>query len=241
MNKDINENNFKKEFNESFEFYCLNYKNEERKKSMEERFQKLDISCNFYEGVDSSVDERTKKYHFNSSCMYGHLDMIYQFYNNTSKPYGVFCEDDILIHIDLKKYLLQIIPFFKKLDLDVLLLGYLLSHLIYPNSLEFFEKKIENTNSEEFPFKFYWFCDDLWGTQMYMLSRENAKKILDKYNVDYCVEPFGADWTITKDGNRAMIYPLLVIEDGQKKYDDYNQNKYHDGSFSLNYIEKKHI
>lgn len=77
MNKDINEDNFRKEFNESLEFYCLNYKNEKRKKTMEERFNKLDISCNFYEGVDSSVDERTKHLSFNTSCMYGHLDMIH--------------------------------------------------------------------------------------------------------------------------------------------------------------------
>lgn len=237
------------DLNSLFEFYCLSHKNEERKKSMEERFKKLDIPCNFYEGIDSSLDERTKKYNFNSSCMYGHLDMIHQFYNNTNKPYGIFCEDDILIHIHLKEYLLKIIPFFNDLNLDVLLIGYLLSHPIYKNSLEFFEIPIEKTMSDEFPFKFYKYCDDLWGAQMYMLSRENAKKILDKYYVNYIEEynnnsnitPFSADWTITKDGNRAMIFPLLVIEDGKKKYDDFNQQKYHSESFLSKYIENIHI
>lgn len=240
------------DFNSLFEFYCLNYKDEERKKSMEKRFHTLDISCNFHEGIDYTIDERTKHLNLNASCMYGHLDMIHKFYYNTCKPYGIFCEDDILIHTQLKEYLLKIIPFFKDLNLDVLLLGYLLSHPIYENSLEFNEIILYNNNydSTEFPFKFYHFCQELWGTQMYMLSRENAKTLLDKYyNGNYLKEyiqnpnitPFGADWTITKDGNRAMVYPLLVIEDGKKKYEVDFQEEYHSKSFLTNYIENIHI
>ena len=62
------------------------------------RFQYLDLSFNFYEGVDLFTDPRTKEFNISaSSCMYGHLDMIYKFYFNTNKKYGIFCEDDILI------------------------------------------------------------------------------------------------------------------------------------------------
>jgi hypothetical protein len=30
--------------------------------------------------------------------MYDHLDMIKLFYNDPNTNYGIFCEDDILIH-----------------------------------------------------------------------------------------------------------------------------------------------
>jgi GR25 family glycosyltransferase involved in LPS biosynthesis len=209
---------------------------------MEQRFYSLDISCNFYDGIDSIEDERTKHLTFNASCMYGHLDMINQFYYNTSKPYGIFCEDDILIHKNFKEYLFKVIPFFNELKLDVLLIGCLIPCPIYINSLEFFEIPTKNTNSEEFPFKFYSYCDELWGTQMYMLSREYAKNILDKYYDGYKDGlSFSADYTITKDGNRGMLYPLLVIEDGKKIYDNSSQKEYHYNSFSINYIENIHI
>lgn len=231
-------------------FHCLNFNNEERKQSMKERFEKLDISCNFYEGCDLEKDDRIKEYKIgSSSCMYGHLDMIYQFYYHSNKTYGFFCEDDILIHKDLKKLLPKIIQGFENLKLDVLLLGYLITFPISEHYQEFRFKNNISTFTENFSFNYHEFNNDIWGTQMYMISRENAKKILDKYYVGYLekivtnssLTPFSADWTITKDGNRALLYPLLVIEDGKKLYDHTGQHNLHYYSYFNNYLEGIHI
>ena len=233
-------------------FQCLNFKNDGKKKSMKERFIKLDISCNFYQGCDLEIDERINKYKIgSSSCMYGHLDMIHQFYYQSNKKYGIFCEDDILIHKDFKILLPKIIHDFEYLKLDVLLLGYLITFSIHENNqyLDFQLKNNESFKTENFSFHYHNFANDIWGTQMYMISRENAKKILDKYYIGYLektvldssLTPFSSDWTITKDGNRALLYPLLVIEDGKKKYDQIGQHNYHYYSFLNNYIKGTHI
>jgi len=231
-------------------FHCLNFKNEQRKKSMEKRFLTLDISCNFYEGCDLEQDIRIKEFKIgSSSCMYGHLDMIYQFYYNTNKTYGIFCEDDILIHKDFKKLLPKIIQDFDYLKLDVLLLGYLVTFPISEYYKEFPLKNNIYTKTESYPYNYYEFYNDIWGTQMYMISRENAKKIIDKYYYDYLektlkesnLPPFSADWTITKDGNRALLFPLIVIEDGKQNYEHDGQHNFHYNSFSNNYLEGIHI
>jgi hypothetical protein len=70
-----------------------------------------------------------------------------------------------------------------------------------------------------------------------MLSKENAKKLLEKYDEssnyamktlsDSSLCPFSADWTITKDGNRALIVPYLAVETYDKKYTDYGQDIFH--------------
>ena len=231
------------------EFYCLNYNNPERKERMKTRFETLDISCNFYHGV-GKYDKRFEKITINLpySCMYGHLDMIYHFYHHTDKPYGIFCEDDILIHKDFKQYLPKIMDDFQTLNLDVLLLGYLVTYNInqaYTNDMEL----KTNYEKEDFSYKYYNFANDIWGTQMYMLSRENAKRLLDKYAIGYLekviedssLTPFSADHTITKDGNRALLYPLLAIEDGTTIYDHYGQKMFHYNSYIINYVAGSHI
>jgi len=135
------------------------------------------------------------------------------------------------------------------LKLDVLLLGYLITFPISQHYQEFQLKNNISTFTENFSFNYHEFNNDIWGTQMYMISRENAKKILDKYYVGYLekivtdssLTPFSADWTITKDGNRALLYPLLVIEDGKNIYDHIGQHNLHYYSYFNNYLEGIHI
>jgi len=230
------------------EFYCLNYNNQERKESMLQRFQSLDISCNFYEGVGAD-DVRLEGIPLCGcaySCMYGHLDMISQFYYGTTKPFGIFCEDDILIHKDFKQCLSKVIEDFPALKWDVLLIGYLMTYNIRDTHYHGFHL-IENelSSKQDFPFQYYHYPDEVWGTQMYMLTRENAKKILDQYSHDYLKKSlqdrsltvFAADWTITKQGNRMLLYPLLVIEDGKSTYDHGGQQWFHYHSYLNNYRE----
>ena len=85
---------------------------------------------------------------------------------------------------------------------------------------------------------------------MYMISRPYAQSILDKYYHRYAEQsldpslkmtPFSSDWTITKDGNRALVYPMCAVEDGKTHYDHSGQEVYHQQCFALNYDDKKHI
>lgn len=213
---------------------------------MTNKFKKLNLDCFISKGV-SFEDKRISQYQIDDhtkkswSCMYGHLDMIYDFYYKSNKDFCIFCEDDILIHKDIKHLLPVVISDFQDLDLDVLLLGYLLrsSARMYSYLPQFTQIKANNNI-----FEYYNYSNDVWGTQMYMLSRKHAKAILNKYYSSYAQQtltnkmltPFSADWTITKDGKRALIYPILSIEDGSSEYADESQKQYHASCFVANYI-----
>ena len=114
----------------SYGIYCLNFNNEDRKQSMIKRFKDADLPIHFFKGISTQEIKdcypETKSMSINPwSCMCGHLEMIKYFYE-TELEYGIFCEDDILIHKDLKQMLPTILDDFNKMNLDVLLLGYLL-------------------------------------------------------------------------------------------------------------------
>ena len=235
-------------------FYCLNYNNEKRKKDMKRRFETLNINCVFSQGVDFAdkrisdyselIDDGTKRVW---SCMYGHLDMIHDFYYKTNKDFGIFCEDDIYLHKNLTNYWPRICLDFTSLKLDVLLLGYLLQ--TNPNDSSDFAMQRLFINSS--PFTYYSFPDYVWGTQMYMLSRKHAKYLLDKYGsmsgyaertiTDKSITPFSADWTLTKDGNRAIITPIIVVEDNATDYSNDGQGSFHKKCFDLHFKEKLFI
>jgi GR25 family glycosyltransferase involved in LPS biosynthesis len=218
-------------------FYCLSY-NGYGKISMQNIFNKMGIEATFYSGV-SFNDRRLHKLEEGlkriwSTC-YGHLDMIRTFYES-DKEYGIFCEDDIIIRNDFIKNLPDIIADFNKLDLDILMLGYLCENKIdeYSNFPTLLVKE---------PFKYLHYPDDLWGTQMYMISKAQALKILSKYYygyaektlIDRSLTPFSADWTITKEGKRALIYPLIAIENFNKIYDDEHQTRAHRNCYKFSY------
>ena len=235
-------------------FYCLNYNNEQRKKDMQRRFDTLKLKCVFSPGVNFAdkrisdyselIDDATKRVW---SCMYGHLDMIHDFYYNTNKDFGIFCEDDIYLHKNLYNYLPRICLDFMSLKLDVLLLGYLLQ--TDPNDGSDFTMKRLFINGS--PFTYYSFPDYVWGTQMYMLSRSHAKYLLDKYGLppngsicyaerttsDKSITPFSADWTLTKEGNRAIITPIVVVEDNATDYAHDGQGSFHKKCFELHFKE----
>ena len=228
-----------------YNIYCLSYKNQERYESMKTRFKQLHIPIYFYEGVGMD-DPRISPYdkHIVSSwcCMYGHLDMIYKFYHETDKEFGIFCEDDIYIHKDLSSLLPNIINEFKQLNLDVLCLGYLMTNAVttHPSTYPF----LSSCGSRNI----YNYDENLWGTQMYMISRNYAKVLLDTYYHDYAVRSltehlthFSADWTITKLGKRGLLYPMVAVEDGKKTYDNSGQHNFHKNVFIHNYNSHEFI
>lgn len=203
---------------------CLNYNNPVRKESMTARFQQAGITdFTMFPGVplsdpriNTSLDPHIQKSH---SCMLGHLDMIRAFLETCDRPFGIFCEDDIKMDANFIQRMEEVLRDFKHMNLDVLLLGYL-----YPRPIELLEPGKNVYHSYSPP------PATIWGTQMYMLSREWARAIIAKYgNADSptVYDPFSADWTITQEGNRRIVYPMLAIEDGTGNYDDEGQAYLH--------------
>ena len=226
--------------------YCLNFNNEVRKVAMTERFRLAGVSPILHPGVpvsDPRIAGRGLIPHTEKcwSCMYGHLDMIRDFVDNDYRDYGIFCEDDILIDINFKQRLEHVLGDFDILCLDTLLLGYLITHPLINESNGDYAKLrhsiyVDIETSETTKFRYYEY-GDIWGTQMYMLSRTQARKIIDKYANGYADDflkdpnavfpPFSADWSITKEGKRCIVYPMLAIEDGLTNYDDAGQREFH--------------
>jgi GR25 family glycosyltransferase involved in LPS biosynthesis len=170
-----------------------------------------------YDGVGPD-DPRNKQIEGLSSCMLGHLDMISKFYYESDKEFGIMCEDDICIHDEFAKNLPSIVEAAKYRDIDLILLGYLMNyHIDYNGSYgnHHIAELESNTNHH-----FYTYTEHMWGTQMFMVSKSYAKYIVETFTLDYCeknkhIEPFAADWILTKKTNkRALIYPPFCIENG---------------------------
>jgi GR25 family glycosyltransferase involved in LPS biosynthesis len=169
-----------------YEFYCLSHNNPIKKKRMEERFQELNIDCLFYDGLNKD-DIRINGYNINKflkrkwSITYSHLDIIKQFYINSDKKYAVICEDDICIHKNIKYILNKITSDFNILNLDILLLGYMLPYKIDNEHISMNYKLKANINVKS-SFKYHEYPEYLSGCQMYMISRNYAHYLLTTYS-----------------------------------------------------------
>ena len=232
--------------------YCLNFKNDERRRAMTKVFDKFGSSLNITWGmgvklndkrISTTITDQNKKRVW-STC-YGHLDMIHKFVNNSAKEYAIFCEDDILIRNDFVKQMNNLIEICTKSNIDVLLLGYLCENKIDQYS-NFPEKSV--IKPVGFPFKILEYTVDntVWGAQMYVLSKKHAHVLLEKYYTDYAertlynpgMVPFSSDWTITKDGRRALVYPPMAIESNDSYYDDCGQLRSHKACFNFCYSKE---
>jgi GR25 family glycosyltransferase involved in LPS biosynthesis len=190
---------------------------------MTERFQKLGIECKFSSGVsydDKRIKSTLNKYCKNQWCMtYGHLDIIYDFYYHNDKKYAIICEDDICLHFELKKILNKVIFDFNILNLDILLLGYLLPYKLDNDNLITNYKLKKHMPSESY-FKYHEYPQYLNGTQMYMITKNYAKHLLKSYYKNYAGfgdKYFTPDKILIKDGNRAILYPMLAVENEHHK------------------------
>ena len=113
---------------DTVELYCVNFMDEERRIKMINRFEGQKLTLHFVDPVyttDSRIDPRLNKRV--SSIMLQHLDSIRHFYETSTSPYAIICEDDILLSKHFSADLPKIMNRYKDLKLDVLLLGYLLS------------------------------------------------------------------------------------------------------------------
>ena len=221
--------------------YVINFQDESRKENMIHRFDSFGISLNFVPSVftgDNRLDavQGDKRIW---SIMLQHLDSIRDFYVNTTADHCIVCEDDIFISKHFARDLPHVIDYFDYLKLDVLLLGYLLPYKLQQddNLILVLNSGKDEVTDPVYSFKHY--TDDLWGSQMYLISRKHAKYLLDAYTVEWSLQnlhlPYSPDWILTKVGNRAMLYPMLAVEEGNTKTEDCGQNRFHQNCFLANY------
>ena len=232
-------------------FYCVSYNSPERKQTMTDRFAKLGLHLNVHTGVQMddprlqfSDDPANKRL---ASCFYGHMDNIRAFYA-TGKPYGFFCEDDVMIHRDFANMLPTTISEFEGMGIDVLLLGYMTEYAIDWWIPEYYLVYDPGANSP-ITYRYHRYPQCQWGVHLYMISREYAAKLLFTYDDHYAAQqhanptdlpPYNPDWTISKMAEphrRALRYPMLAVEDGKGVYEDYYQGQHHAVSHRVNYRE----
>lgn len=221
--------------------YCVNFQDENRRSKMIERFDQLKIPVNFVDPVLKSdprlsLDGVQEDHKRTYSIMLQHVDSIQVFLNTTgdSEKFCIVCEDDVLLSKTLFALLPDVCSNFLDLDLDILLLGYLL-----PDKVLDSERFPVIKSHEEFVYRGY--HSDLWGSQMYMVSRDYAKRLIETFQPSYILRtdslPYNPDWTITKCGKRALISPMLALEEGEVKHECYAQSSFHQRCFETNFVE----
>ena len=86
-------------------FYCVNFKDEDRRNKMSSRFEQLGIPLNFVDHVSNddmrlaNVPERADKRTW--SIMLQHMDSIRHFVEDTQNDFCIVMEDDILVSKDI--------------------------------------------------------------------------------------------------------------------------------------------
>ena len=221
----------------SYEIYCFSYNNEERKKRMENRFSTIGKTINWVGPVeidDSRVIISTQEKRA-TAVMYNHLDMLRTFIESDAE-FGVFCEDDIYIRKDFDKCIQIAFDAYKRLELTLLLVGYLLNYepVEFKNLYPTYHQELEPT------FSFLSYYEELWGAQMYVLDKNGAKTILERFHDHTTHNPFSSDWTITKFGKNAIMYPMLAIEEGEVNTTNSGQIHFHKQCASINYDKNLH-
>lgn len=190
---------------QNYQIYVLCYNNLIREEQMVKRLNETAtkaIICSFKENIVQHNDR-------NISCFFNHLAMMKEFLRS-NKDFGVFIENDVHLKKNLNKGLIDACAIMTLLNLDVLLIGY----LINKKPEAFGCKQIHN---DKLGNTYYNYGAELWGTQGFILTRKQAQYYVDKYTVEYvqqCSETISADWIYTKQGNRALMYPPLVVEEG---------------------------
>jgi hypothetical protein len=237
--------------------YCVNFNDEQRRNNMTNRFKYFNFDLQFVEpvytsdlrleNISSIFDKRTW------SIMLQHLDSIKHFLENTDKQYLIVCEDDILISKKFKNDLPDFILNMKEMKLDILLLGYLMDFKFERNMKTY--PKIKNCSYcyyNDFPVlkntDKYLYMDypySLWGSQMYLITREHASFLINKYTIEYALNNpnshFSPYWTISKDGNKSLVNPVIALEEGISKLGEQNQSNFHQRCFLFHYEENMFI
>jgi hypothetical protein len=224
---------------EKISFYAFSFNNPDRKRRLEEQFKKEQLCVNFIDPVlnnDPRLKDAPKEQLRNWAIMWSHLDMIKAFLN-TDDAYGVFCEDDLILRKEFNKYVPELISSFKRRRLDILLLGYLTTQK--PASLTL----TDDFRSSDINLLYLEYDDNIWGAHMYLINRETAQRFLEIYTTEYAnttlllsdVPAFSPDWTLTKIGRRALVYPMMGIEEGTVLTTDEAHVNFHRNCYNVHY------
>lgn len=229
-------------------FYCVSYNSPERAATMRDRFQKIGAELNIHGGVQ--MDDPRLQYTDDMgtrrlwSVCYGHIDNMAAFLK-TDKKYGFTCEDDVHIHRELGNRMPEIQRHFDEMGLDILLLGYMTTFPI----LDWYSGYgFRYPFDPERGYQYHNYPAGQWGIHLAMFSREYAQKVVDTYGGDFAqrtlsdntLGPFNPDWTITKlTQNRALMYPMMAVEDGKGTYDHWGQGEFHRESHKANYKKEE--
>jgi hypothetical protein len=228
--------------------YVVNYKNDERKQRMIDRFATFGLVPHFVPGVD---DEDPRLSVAPDTCkkiwgiMLQHMDSIRDFYENLDAGnHCIVCEDDVYISKNFVDDVNHVLPLFDQMQLDILMLGYLLPFKIEMSTCLHREHfaMIGRTDTHSL----HKYPSDIWGTQMYLISRKYAKFLLEKYTVDFALTnintvTYSSDWVITKNGNRALVSPMIAVEEGVNTSGHGGQVYYHVVCSSVHYDKNKYI
>lgn len=225
--------------NTTYAIYVVSYKDPARQSRMNDRFRKCGLYVHYVDPVHMD-DPRISKYDVsvaekrNWSIFFQHLDSWRNFHQHTNADYCIVLEDDVHISNQFDRQMPQIMDLFQSNHLDILLLSYLWPYPSFGDNTYFpiLKTGVEGTGWTS-PFVLRKYPDDLWGAHMYMISRAHAGKMLEKYTSEYafsCVgtsQPFCTDWQFTKWGNRALLDPMIGVEEGEVKTDHVGQIEFH--------------
>lgn len=128
----------------------------------------------------------------NLVCTLGHAKSIELFLRSPFE-YGILCEDDIVIHRDIKTIIPQGVEMMKRHRLDVLLMGYLLR-----------DRSVLKAKLSDQCYRFA--GNNISGVQMFMLTRARASWLF--HNL-YRYPIIHADAYYTNTGTRAALYSIV--------------------------------
>jgi GR25 family glycosyltransferase involved in LPS biosynthesis len=242
-------------FNMDLPIYCLTFRSEENRKKMTNRFNTCGLGFEFVESTDAydpeicppetmlNIAKSINRWEPRAwSCMHGHLKILKKI-SEQEEDLAIICEDDVYLRRDIKKELPNIIVNFYRLNLDILLLGYLT------------EKRpfiAEHDRPSLLPIFGYFGYDNepyFWGTQMYMIRKSHAKELYEKFGprspasfyslLDSKATPFASDWILTKQGRRAFISPQIAVSRKEQGTDP--TNWLHNANYYNNYHPELYI
>jgi hypothetical protein len=228
--------------------YVVNFKDVGRRERMTARFATLGITPIFVPGVETS-DPRLEKVAEGDrkvwAIMLQHMDSIQHFFDDPSKPeYCVICEDDIFVAKTYNEDLQEVLIHFNQMELDVMMLGYLLPYTIDMSTC--LHKQYFSIMRTTPKFIYHEYPNDIWGTQMYLIKRTYAEHLLKTYTFEHALAnpttvTYSSDWIITKIGKKSLIEPMMAVEEGVNNSGREDQVDYHIRCRDLNYNPDKYL
>src|SRR4029078_12694275 len=161
------------------DIYVSSFNNKERENKIINYLNTVSLSATIYsnQSNDPRVDLIVSKINKDLSRTYGAffsiLKMIEDFYYYSDKTYGLFLENDVQFKKTIRLDLPKVLDDIKRLNLDVLLIGYLLNC------------SPEQYGCTKINHRYYDYPDNLWGSHAFILTKPQALYFIQKYTVDY--------------------------------------------------------